>query len=122
MREIKGFKEDTGRTVICLDEPNPNAGGACHHYSVETTNEGQITEVRARIKFQDGLEEAVGMTGIQDIDLLHIYRDRLMHFQAGSDACEEYDEMLAHLEKILELNKKLTQKRTKRGVEGTNEV
>ena len=135
MRNVDVLLEETGRDINCLDEPS--FGGACHEYTVteqptaaeaydeystaacEKPYEAERTEF-ARIKFQEGPESEHGINGIQDIDLLHIYRDRLLHFQRGEHACAENVEMLAHLDQVLWWNLQRTNNRKNRNVEGTS--
>lgn len=94
-------------------------GNAFHMYKVFRTD--APVEVES-ITFQKGPREGENsQTGVLDVDLLEIVRDRLKCFQSGDYACRENGRALTHIEEALLWLNKRTEDRTERGVLGTEE-
>ena len=116
--------ENNLNTVYAVDEKGP--GNANHHYVIECCNRPADTQVKAdmvggHIIFQEGpRNEHLSTTGVLDVDLLEIVRDRLIGFQEGSFACRENAIALTHIEDALLWLNKRVQDRANRGVLGTN--
>lgn len=109
--------------VVVLDEPGE--GNACHEYEVRPIPSKGATIAEgdqfAKVKFQKGPVGECGVNGCHQEDLLVIVIDRLESFQSGDFACRENQKALDHiLEAMWWLNYR-TNKRQKRGVEGTNQ-
>ena len=110
-------KTDTTQ-VLVLDEPNTEIGGGANHlYKITDNNNAGLST----ILFQEGSVAEHGVTGIRDVDLMHILRHRLVAFQKGDYKCEENEKMLYHICAALNWEGKRTENRKKRGVEGTSE-
>lgn len=116
---------NTNRTVCCIDEPDPKAGGACHEYVLGV----QLAEMRGAdaervdhplltLKFQHGPIKEVGDNGVADVQLYAVIIDRLRHFQAGPFADKYNADSLRHLEAALDAQHQRTRDRVARGVEG----
>jgi len=102
--------------VLCLDEPG--AGGACHEYAVQpTTSSKQF----ARVSFQHGPVNEVGVNGCHQEHLLQIVIDRLEAFQSGEYRNGDNANALYHVQTALDALNARTKERKARGVEGTNE-
>lgn len=94
-----------------------------HEYQILIPVEGQAGYESAPIKFQKGPIKEVGVNGIQNIDLINILIDRMIHLQTmneGKYACIDNEYMLAHLKGLKELDLARTAARLKRNVEGTS--
>lgn len=114
-------KRNNLNEIYSMDELGP--GGAHHVYRVVTPNEIDPTVgIVATIKFQKGARsETETTTGVLDVDLLEIVRDRLLCFQNGPFACEEDGEALRHItEALMWLNKRV-EDRASRNVLGKSE-
>ncbi len=122
MRELTSHKVtgvNDGLTVLVLDEPGP--AGANHQYAIEHTG-GKCPGWKERILFQNGTLPEVGVNGLTHEALLAILIDRMEGFQSGQFACFENERALAHLRDAVGWLKLRTEKRAKRGVEGTHQV
>jgi len=104
-------------TVVAVDNPDPNAGGACHAYHV-LSKHGSIL---ASIHFQYGPIGEVGVNGVQHADLLAIIRDRLDHFQRGSFASPTNEVTCGFVSAALASEETRTRRRALAGVEGTSQ-
>lgn len=99
----------------------PGPGGAYHEYLVffgdvhaEEEQEGRV------IQFQKGpRKDPESISGVLDVDLLEIVRDRLRVFQTGKFACKENACALTHIEEALLWMNKRTEDRAERQVLGT---
>ena len=109
--------QDEHLTTYVTDDPDPDAGGACHEYEVQDEDGGGWLEV----SFQHGPIGDAGVNGVQHRQLLAIAQDRLQAFQGGPFASDLNAETLAHVTAAIESDAKRTRKRTGDGVEGTNE-
>jgi len=94
-------------------------GGAYHNYCVITDNLcGNIVD----IKFQKGARhEPYSVSGVLDVDLLEIVRDRLSSFQQGDFKTRENAIALTHIEEALLWMNKRVEDRAERNVLGTNQ-
>ena len=117
---MREFKSSLSSPIIIrvLDEPDPNAGGACHEYAfiVEATGE----EV-GRICFQHGPIKIAGVNGPQHLDLEAIIVDRLEHFQRGPFSGRENALEMTHIQDAMHWSEHRTADRIRRQVEGRNE-
>lgn len=108
-------KRNNLNEVYRVGDPGP--GGAYHHYTVfHGPKEYSCTE----IQFQNGprnLETSI--SGVLEVDLLEIVRDRLAAFQSGEYATRENAIALTHIEEALLWMNKRTEDRFERGVLGT---
>lgn len=70
----------TPSRVVVLDEPDPNAGGACHVYAIDGADGATL----AVLRFQHGPRLApTSAPGVYDLDLLAICQHRLACLQRG---------------------------------------
>lgn len=111
--------------VLILDEPSH--GGACHNYRIvrvgsESSKDPAPELPFGRIHFQEGPVKEHGVNGCHQEDLLAILIHRLRCFQDGPYACRENALALTKLEEAMHWLQARTQRRERRGVEGTNEV
>lgn len=99
-------------------------GGAYHSYMVvfpAPMGEKPLTP-RKNIMFQKGSRnDPDSQSGVLDVDLLEIVRDRLRCFQAGEYACRENALALTHIEEALLWMNKRVEDRAERNVLGTYE-
>lgn len=65
--------------VNVLDDPDQEAGGACHEYEI-TADDGTVL---GKVSFQHGPVGEKGVNGVQHVDLLAIIQHRLDSFQRG---------------------------------------
>ncbi len=92
-------------------------GEAYHKYTVTNSNDKQV----GAIQFQDGARNLKSSkSGVLDVDLLEIVRDRLICFQNGEFANDYNAEALVHIEEALECYNKRVENRIQRNVLGTN--
>lgn len=122
---------DPDTRIQVKDEPGP--GGAFHHYLVSwlggpvETQQPDGSAIISRkpngslaILFQKGGKQDAGANGITNENLLEIVRHRLACFQAGPCPCKENESALNHVIAALEMLRRRTAKRQRRGVEGKN--
>ena len=89
---MRALPTNAPTNVAAIDERDPNAGGASHHYGIQWGGPKEVT----RIQFQHGPRGlATSTAGLFEDDLLAILEDRLVCFQAGPFACEETEQALA---------------------------
>ena len=89
---MRALPTNAPTNVAAIDERDPNAGGASHHYGIQWGGPKEVT----RIQFQHGPRGlATSTAGLFEDDLLAILEDRLVCFQAGPFACEENEQALA---------------------------
>ena len=70
--------------AVCLDEPNPKFGNACHKYGIRPKEHTSFDDTSfAHINFQEGPVKESGINGCHNEDLLAIVIDRLQYFQKG---------------------------------------
>jgi hypothetical protein len=113
----KTFLAETASTVIyILDDPDPNAGGACHEYLVEDGSGNEL----CRINFQHGPIGEAGVNGIQHADLLLIIQHRLDCFQRGAFASAVNEVTAGAVGAALASEGTRTRRRSLAGVEGRN--
>ena len=109
-----------GTCVFVVDEPGP--GGAHHEYVIGGINANSeiVTtgDKFARIKFQKGGVQEVGVNGCANEDLLGAVMHRLSCFQAGAFPTEENAAAIQHIDRALQALHRRTQQRQARGVEG----
>ena len=111
-------KRNNLNEVYRVDEIGP--GGACHLYKIYTNEDEERHLID--VEFQKGPRKESGSTsGVLDVDLLEIVRDRLKAFQAGPFACRENACALAHIEEALMWMNKRVEDRSERKVLGTME-
>ena len=89
------------------------------NFAVRDVTNGHIL---AEVNFQDGPIKEVGVNGVANEDLIAMVMHRLNQFQSSNFACEENEDAYTHLGSALASLRKRTNKRSKRGVEGTSEV
>jgi hypothetical protein len=99
----------------------PSSGGACHHYEIKLSEDGEDDEA-CYIDFQEGPIGEVGVNGLTHEALLVILIDRMEGFQAGPYASENNAAALQHMKSALEALQQRTRARIARGVEGTHIV
>lgn len=106
--------------VYRVGEPGP--GGAYHDYAVSTAErEKGVNPIVAMVRFQKGPRSAPNArTGVLDVDLIEIVRDRLKAFQKGEYACQENAQALGYLEAALMAMNARVENRIERGVLGTD--
>lgn len=94
-------------------------GGAYHRYEVfhEDGDKGYLLGI---VQFQKGPRlDPDSESGVLDVDLLEIVRDRLAAFQKGDYSCRENAIALTHIEEALLWMNKRVEDRAARGVLGT---
>lgn len=99
----------------------PGPGGAYHSYVVSAAGPDEWPhEIVAEIQFQYGpRNHEDSKSGVLDVDLLEIVRDRMKRFQEGPFATRENEMALNHVEEALMWLNKRTEDRLERGVLGT---
>ena len=111
---------DTKKSIVCSDRPAD--GNACHKYQVVGVPCDEVDDgILAKVNFQKGPVEEVGVNGCQNEDLLIIIIDRLEHFQEGQFACEENQQALEATSAALEALRSRTHNREARKGEGTSQ-
>jgi hypothetical protein len=108
--------ETTHTTVHVTDQPDPNAGGACHEYEVR----GRDGAILCRIEFQRGPIGEAGVNGPQHTDLLAIIQHRLDCFQRGPFASPVNETTCAAVGAAIASEGTRTRRRALAGVEGTS--
>lgn len=116
----KWIYQDEHTRLLVLDDPDPDAGGACHDYVVIDRG-AEEQAILNEIGFQHGPIVEAGINGMQHIHLLHAIRHRLECFQAGPFASDLNAECLAGVEAALAADMARTAGRQAAGVEGKNE-
>ena len=110
--------------VFCLDDPDLDAGGACHRYAVVDAESITLKDpeglILVRLKFQHGPVHDKGVNGIQHIDLLTILEDRLRSFQLGDFASTLNEIALAGVQQAIAADRERTNRRSLSGTEGFN--
>lgn len=97
---------------------NPGPGNAYHDYNIVGSDGFSV----AYINFQKGpRNDPNSRTGVLDVDLLEIVRDRLSCFQKGDMPTRETALALTHVEEALLWLNKRTEDRAERNVLGTME-
>lgn len=100
---------------------NIGPGGAYHKYYIKRMDDDGTILSRC-IQFQEGPRgEETSISGVLDVDLLEIVRDRLISFQNGKFACNENAEALKGVTMALEALNIRVKDRASRGVLGKNE-
>jgi len=98
-------------------------GGAYHDYEIRSLiapPEGGGGLVVGKIEFQKGpRKELNAHSGVLDVDLLEIVRDRITHFQNGDFATRKNACALTHIEEALMWMNKRVEDRIERDVLGT---
>lgn len=74
------------------------------------------------VNFQSGLIKESGINGVMNEDVLCMVLKRLECFQDSEFKCRENAAAVKHIKKALKALRKRTEKREKRGVEGTHKV
>ena len=125
-------KEHKLNDVFALDEPGP--GGACHHYAAFECGTVTLEELpkcieddtlfyEGEIHFRRGpRSDPDSNSGLTDVDLLEIVRDRLTDFQRGPFACQANADALNHVTAALMALDARTQDHAERGVLGRDEA
>ena len=110
-------KRNNLNVVFRCGDPGP--GGAYHKYLIIGKYNGRTI---AEIHFQKGPRgNPLSKTGLLDVDLLEIVRDRLSCFQKGDMLTREAAIALTHVEEALLWLNKRTEDRAERNVLGTME-
>lgn len=116
MRELSTIqKREKLNRVFAVDEPG--AGGAHHLYMI-SSDKDRTEQV---IQFQNGPKNSENsISGVLDVDLLEIVRDRLQGFQSSQYRCGENACALMHIEESLMWLNKRVEDRIERNVLGTD--
>ena len=92
---------------------------APHNFKVvKSDNNEQIADIH----FQEGSIKECGVNGVCNEDLINVVLCRLQHFQESELKCEENANAIIYLKSALDELRNRTNKREKRGVEGTHVV
>lgn len=108
----------TGKYTIVMAESEFHHN-APHNFLVVRSEDAKVIE---HIHFQEGPVKEAGVNGAMNEDLLNMVLCRLKHFQESEFACEENLRAAECIESALSWLRIRTDKREKRGVEGTHEV
>ena len=115
-------KREKLNRVFAIDEVGN--GGANHRYVVEgmpIKDNKELGVYGLVVQFQDGARnEKDSISGVLDVDLLEIVRDRLKSFQKGDFACRENACALTKIEEALMWMNRRVEDRIERNVLGTN--
>lgn len=103
--------------IYAVDDPDPNAGGACHVYDVREIATGKVV---GTVRFQHGPIREAGVNGVPDIALGLILQDRMRSFQQGQFANVYNDWGQSALASYVASQDSRTRDRLRRGVEGFN--
>lgn len=120
MRKLSTIqKRENLNLVFASDESGK--GNSNHVYDIYPAKDfNEDTEPVAVIQFQNGARNLPGSTtGILDVDLLEIVRDRLKGFQSGDFSCRENACALTHIEEALMWLNRRVEDRIERNVLGT---
>ncbi len=112
---MRHIHETTTTDVFATDEPDPNAGGACHEYEARAKD----GTVLGRISFQHGPVGERGVNGVQHVDLLAVVLDRLDLFQRGPFQSPANEVTAGFVAAALASEGTRTRRRVAAGVEGT---
>ena len=102
-----------GATVTAIDQPDPDAGNACHQYVIEHGR------ARTFLSFQHGPIGEHGRNGAPDVAVASVLLDRAEAFAAswpGADNARAAEGLRLYIEATTAR----TRKRVAAGVEGTN--
>lgn len=92
---------------------------APHNFKVVKSDDNkQIVDIH----FQEGPIKECGVNGVCNEDLINMVLCRLQHFQESEFKCEENANAIIYLKSALDELRNRTNKREKRGVEGTHIV
>ena len=90
---------------------------APHNFKVVKSDDNeQIVDIH----FQEGPIKECGVNGVCNEDLINMVLCRLQHFQESEFKCEENANAIIYLKSALDELRNRTNKREKRGVEGTH--
>jgi hypothetical protein len=117
MKTVEGHKVNACNNEIDIKCDGPSHGGASYEYEISINGKSIST-----LKFQKGPIKEYGVNGITHEALISICVDRLKGFQSSEYSCRENAIALTKLEEAMLWLNKRTNKRIKRGVEGTHEV
>lgn len=92
---------------------------APHRFKVNRTDDN---EEILNIHFQEGPIKECGVNGVCNEDLINMVLCRLQYFQQSEFKCEENANAIIYLKSALDELRNRTNKREKRGVEGTHVV
>lgn len=116
--------ENPNTNIVAKDDFGP--GGASHEYvvlsSTRKEEDDTYVETYATINFQKGPVRENGGNGCSQEDLLAIVIDRLQSFQNGPFPCRENAIALTKCQEALHWLNHRTAERTRRGVEGKNQI
>ena len=105
---------------VCAVDKEYN--GTNHVYEI-FRNTSPSEDPIATIRFQKGARfEDDSISGVSDMDLLEIVRDRLIGFQTGEFSCAENDRAIQHIEEAIMWLNYRAENRMMRGVFGKNET
>ena len=118
MRKLSTIqKREKLNSVYAVDEKG--IGNANHRYEIRNA---ETDEVVAAIQFQEGARKnPEAITGVLDVDLLEIVRDRIKGFQSGEFSSRENACALTHIEEALMWLNRRTEDRIERNVLGTEQ-
>lgn len=125
---MEKISQNESIAIYAMDEPGE--GGACHEYEVRPATQidsdggtgfGEGSDF-AKIKFQKGPIDEVGVNGCQMEDIMDILIHRIDGFQSGDFPCQENGLALSYIEMAKQALERRTKERQSRGVEGKREV
>lgn len=120
--------------LMVSSEDEKSQGNAHHHYRIsgfdldynmvydDSDLPADTPRNHVDIFFQHGPVTDSGVNGITQEVLLTIVLDRLRNFQAGPFSCKANACAITHIEEALHWLQQRTIERTRRGVEGTDNV
>ena len=118
MRELTSHKSNSLNESVKVEVADePGSGGAHHKYQFYLRQHNEWHK-GARVEFQKGPIEEVGVNGISNESLLAIVLDRLECFEKGPFANKFNQKALEHVESALMWLHARTKDRVTRGVEG----
>ena len=102
-----------GATVTAIDQPDPQAGNACHQYVIEHGR------ARTFLSFQHGPIGEHGRNGAPDVAVASVLLDRARAFAASWPGADN-EAAVKGLEDYIAATTARTRARIAAGVEGTN--
>lgn len=108
----------TNKYTTVYVESNFNFNAPHNFKVVKSDNNEQIVDIH----FQEGPIKECGVNGVCNEDLINMVLCRLQHFQESEFKCDENANAIIYLKSALDELRNRTNKREKRGVEGTHVV
>ena len=120
MKEVEHELLSNNYTRVFHEDEFTN--NAPHHFKVYESVRTPEPKLLAEVDFQEGPIKEAGVNGVNNEDLIAMVICRLNYFNQSSFACEENSKAILKLEEALLTLRARTNKREKRGVEGTHIV